>query len=431
MIQSLPLDEIYRVFQKTYPLDKLSWTKFRMLKPWNVIKAYRETCLCRCCELFRLFVQALNIVGELLKPLVTRGGHIEDAEDADAEVEAAAMEAEMSNTDLVWLANFCKAHNKSEMVNMLVCGGCLESAEPNCIAGKCGRCSFAKHWSRGLRPRLVNMDKKSADLGKLLDGVPPVWEHEVRYEVLKSSGSTPSDGSSEDKETLRAQHIASVIQFLDAFQEASIKFPTHRNLIGDAKAKAMQLARYFWPGMLLSDYDWSENGVIANARQIQSEYWALTHYSLFISITTYLIVEAWLNRTSYLHIGTEVIVEPEDAVLSTAERLSPAKGSFYAIVHSAPTSEGEDGVYSITVYDHPDRPDGTVIAGIPRRRLRHRKKHTTAFIGITDEKRHDAPTTKHMLNKQFTHCGCSTSTRASSGHGLATPTMPHTSSRAR
>ena len=96
-------------------------------------------------------------------------------------------------------------------------------------------------------------------------------------------------------------------------------------------------------------------------------------------------------------------VESEDAVLSTAERLSPTKGSFYAVVHSAPTSEGEDGVYSVTVYDHPDWPDGSVIAGILRRRLRHRKKHTTAFIGITDEKRHDAPTTKHMLNKQFAH----------------------------
>ena len=38
---------------------------------------------------------------------------------------------------------------------------------------------------------------------------------------------------------------------------------------------------------LLSDYDWSENGVIASARQIQSEYWSLVHYSLFIQITTY------------------------------------------------------------------------------------------------------------------------------------------------
>ena len=81
-------------------------------------------------------------------------------------------------------------------------------------------------------------------------------------------------------------------------------------------------------------------------------------------------------------------MEPEDAVLSTAERLSPAKGSFYAEVHGTPPGEGLTQVYSVTVFDHPELPDGTVLVGIPRERLRHRKKHTTAFIGITDEKRH-------------------------------------------
>ena len=251
------------------------------------------------------------------------------------------------------------------------------------------------------------MEKESNDLGKLLDGVPPVWEHEVRYEVLKSSGSTPSDGSNEDKDTLRARCVAPVVRFLDTFEEASVKFPAHRHLIGDTKAKARRRDRFFWPGMLLSDYDWSENGVIAYARQIQSEYWALTHFSLFISITTYLVVEAWLDRRSHLSVGTEVTVEPDGAVLSTAERLSPAQGSFYAVVHSHPIGEAadrpEDETYSVTVYDHPSKPDGTVIAGIPRERLRHRKKHTTAFIGITDEKRHDAITSQHMLNKQFEH----------------------------
>ena len=282
-----------------------------------------------------------------------------------------------------------------------VCGGCLETANPACINGKCRDCGFGRHWSRGLRPRLVVSDKQSPDLGELCDGVPPVWEHEVRYEVLKSSGSTPSDGSNEDKDTLRSRRTASVIKFLDAFEEASVKFPAHRHLIGDAKAKALRLLRNFWPGMLLSDYDWSENGVIDAARQIQSEYWCLTHFSLFISITTYLIVEAWLSRTSHLADGTEVTVEPEGAVFFSAERLSPAKGSFYAIVRSTPNDDSDD--YSITVYDHPHLPDGAVMSGICRERLRHRKKHTTAFIGITDEKRHDAPTTQHMLNKQFEH----------------------------
>ena len=43
MIQTVALDEIYRIFTKTYPLDKLAREQFRLLKPWNLIKAYRET----------------------------------------------------------------------------------------------------------------------------------------------------------------------------------------------------------------------------------------------------------------------------------------------------------------------------------------------------------------------------------------------------
>ena len=100
---------------------------------------------------------------------------------------------------------------------------------------------------------------------------------------FKSSGSTPSDGSNtEEKDSLRAQRTSSVVDFLDAFEEASAKFPKPRHLVGDTKAKAKQRDQNFWPGMLLSDYDWSENGIIALARQIQSEYWSLTSFSLFI-----------------------------------------------------------------------------------------------------------------------------------------------------
>jgi hypothetical protein len=156
----------------------------------------------------------------------------------------------------------------------------------------------------------------------------------------------------------------------------------------------VQRDRYCWPGMLLSDYDWSENGVIEPKYQIQSEYWSLTHYSLFISITSYLIVDVWLNRRSLLSVGTEVTVEPEGA---PANVLQPAKGSYWAKIHASPSTEGEQEIYSVQD-EH-----GRVIGGITRERLRHRKKHTTAFVGVTDDKRHDAYTTQHMLNKQFEH----------------------------
>lgn len=389
MIQTLTLDEIFRVFKKTYPLDKLAYTQFRLLKPWNLIKAYRETCLCRVCEMFRLYIQALHVVAELLKPLVEPVERGADGNgDAEAEVEEA--EAEAADPDLKRLAWFCSLPMKSDMVKEMICAPCLTEAQPECVDGSCSTCGIGKIWSRGMRPKVVGTD------GELLEGVSPIWGQEVRYEVLKSSGSTPSDGSNtEDKDSLRAQRMSSVVDFLDEFEEASAKFPKHRHLVGDTKAKAKQRDQNFWPGMLLSDYDWSENGIIALARQIQSEYWSLTHYSLFISITSYLLVNFWLNRSSVLSKGTEVTVEPCD--LSQPGTLVPAKGSFYATIHSVVSTEGEGVIYSV------QKADGTVVGGVERAQLRHRKKHTTAFIGVTDEKRHDAPSTQHFLNKQFQH----------------------------
>lgn len=219
---------------------------------------------------------------------------------------------------------------------------------------------------------------------------------QVRWETLKGSSSTPSDGSpEEDKNTLRVYKTGTIVDFLDAFEKVSTKFPAHRHLVVDTKVKAQHFLHYFRPGMLLSNFDWSEKGVITPDRQIQSEYWSLTSFSLFISITSHLIVSTWMDRCSPLSVGTEVTVEPEG---SPAGSLTPAPGSFWAKIHHASASDiGEGCVYSVI------RDDGSVVGGIVRGRLRHRKLHTTAFVCITDEKRQDSATTQHMLNKQFEH----------------------------
>eukprot|EP00965_Chrysotila_dentata_P180523 5959505-Pleurochrysis_carterae.AAC.2 len=159
---------------------------------------------------------------------------------------------------------------------------------------------------------------------------------------------------------------------------------------------ARQRDRNIWPGMLTSDYDWAENGVIASARQIQSEYWSLKYFSLFITITSFLVTEAWLSRSSHLPESTHVMVEPENAQPGTT---IPPLGSFVAtIVHAPPL--GADGSELYTVQPS----ESTTLLFIPRYRLRHRKLHTTALACITDDKRHDAPTTQHMLNRQLQQC---------------------------
>lgn len=387
LVQTMPIEELYQVFKKTYPSQKISLERFRLLKPWNLIKAYRETCLCRVCELFRLYMQGLHLLPPLLTPLVEDERREAQAIRAEADEDQEDLELDGAvDKDLLALIEFCKLESKTKMTEKLVCHSCnIMEADMDCVQGKCAACGFKKLWSKGLKPKLVDNNQK------LHDGVSPVWEQQVRWETLRSSGSTPSDsGHSEEREALRELKNGTLIDLLDNFETASVKFPAHRHLVCDAKAKSLQRMRNFTPGILMSDFDWSENGVITPNRQIQSEYWSLTHYSLFIAITSYLVPEAWLDATSLLENGTEVTVLPEGTLPTRS--IHPLASSFWAQVVSR---EGE--LYSVK------SADGSTIANVARERLCRRKLHTTAFIGITDEKRHDASTTQHFLNKQFDH----------------------------
>jgi hypothetical protein len=143
--------------------------------------------------------------------------------------------------------------------------------------------------------------------------------------------------------------------------------------------------------MLLANYDWAENGVLELARQIQSEYWALVAYSLFISITAFLDVVEWKRREGTLPRGSEVTVEPEGAPVDAVE---PAPGSFFATVDACQP----DGAYALR------NADNVLLAvHVPREQLRHRVWRTTAFVTVTNEKRHDGVTTQHVLNEQLKH----------------------------
>lgn len=407
------LDELYQAFKEKNPNDTLSFAQFKMLKPWNIKKAYRETCLCRSCESFALYREALQKVAKFLKPLCTLteqqedeeanmeneemllSGRSFDSKDDDATQPKSSVGPPTAgfNHIIARLQQFCCVAHKSQMADAMVCGGKLECAKPDCVAGTCTDCGFKKCWAP-VRAELVDSS------GQLQDGASQLWQSSIRYEVLRSS-SSPADGSTlSDKEDLRERKEASIIEFLDEFKRISHAFPAHRQLVHAAKTAAIQRDRNFWPGMLLSDYDWSENGVIASARQIQSEYWSLKYYSLFIQITTYLKCEEWLDQCSVLPIDAEVTVELDG---DSFGKLEPATGAFYAKVCFSPGEASENGLYWVKVYGHSHMADGSIVYNIPRQRLRHRVKYTTATIGITNEKRHDSVTTQHFLDRQFQH----------------------------
>ena len=136
--------------------------------------------------------------------------------------------------------------------------------------------------------------------------------------------------------------------------------------------------------------DWAENGTILSARESQSEYWRLKQYSLFICIAKFLLRTSWLDKSSALATGMEVTVEP---VEPADDALEPHTESFLATIEEGRSVVGSHIEYRV-------RRDGVLLdAPVPRCRVRRREWYSIAFACVTNEKRHDAPSTQHMLNK--------------------------------
>jgi hypothetical protein len=139
LIMSATFAEMYAAFQKLFPTDKLSYAEFKLLKPWNLKKAYRETCLCRTCgELFGMYREALQKVGTALEPILAPSDHgLEDGQgdgDGDDSGTPGGVGAEGSGGDggstssrdplistardipaLQALADFCRLKRKGEL----------------------------------------------------------------------------------------------------------------------------------------------------------------------------------------------------------------------------------------------------------------------------------------------------------------------------
>jgi len=124
------------------------------------------------------------------------------------------------------------------------------------------------------------------------------------------------------------------------------------------------------------------------------------YYSLFISITGFLIVAEWKDRTSALDAKAEVTVQPESVVPSEGPPpLIYTKGSFFATVETGSSLIGETVEYTVVCND------GSCIK-VPRRQLRHRVWHRIAFLGVTNEKQHVGLTTQafHTEELEFWRC---------------------------
>ena len=85
----------------------------------------------------------------------------------------------------------------------------------------------------------------------------------------------------------------------------------HRVLLTNEYRAKQQLAQIRRPGMFSRDIDFSENGSLKNARELQSEHWTSVQYSLMVSVLSWIDAKEWDMEEGKLDPGTEVTVNGE------------------------------------------------------------------------------------------------------------------------
>lgn len=258
-------------------------------------------------------MDALNVLADLLrKSLLAPSASEEDGEGAgaDAEREAPDDETRALLARVEALVKFCEFDRKWQMANEVIAighpGQTFADAGKPCIDArpdhKCSRCGFQRLWSQTLRKKIVGLG------GRINPNAHQVWQKEMEWQRLKSGGSAPAavqEAGEAEKELLREDRKGTPVELLDEFEPVMNKYLGHRCTLQQQKAADTERSDNMRPGWLELNSDWAENGQILNAREIQSEYWTLKAFSLFISITTHLISSVWLDRESPLPDGAE------------------------------------------------------------------------------------------------------------------------------
>lgn len=109
-------------------------------------------------------------------------------------------------------------------------------------------------------------------------------------------------------------------------------------------------------------------------------------------MVSFLVTEAWISRTSRLPLGTAVTVELDGA--SERGAVQPGDGSFWAEVVTVPPEAATASDEALQAQVYGVRRHGADATSPPlpvaRGLLRHRKLHSKAIFGVTDDKKHDS-----------------------------------------
>ena len=104
-----------------------------------------------------------------------------------------------------------------------------------------------------------------------------------------------------------------LVDFLDEVEVALNKSLHNRILLTNEYRAKQQLSQIRRPGMFSRDIDFSENGSLKNARELQSEHWTSVQYSLMVSVLSWIDAKEWDMEDENLDSGAEVTVNGEES----------------------------------------------------------------------------------------------------------------------
>ena len=193
MIMVNTMKSIYASFKEKFSHSTISYSSFKRLKPWNLKRVKRETCLCKCCFNFSGYFKAFETLETLLKPMVDPAG-----DECGDEHDASSGQTD-APPKLVRMYNLAKTVlRKSELVSELLCDGAMKGGKDDCIKGKCDSCGFLRIWSRGVRRTLVH---KNCGKDVARSGIDPTWLKTIKWSRVKSTGrKNVAEGSDKAEE---------------------------------------------------------------------------------------------------------------------------------------------------------------------------------------------------------------------------------------
>ena len=144
----------------------------------------------------------------------------------------------------------------------------------------------------------------------------------------------PVADTTDSGDTLKETVQGSIVKLLDDYEKYVAPQAVQHAFDRHMTALVSKLAHEnFWPLWLKSDYDYPENGEILDPKQLQSDYWKRVYFSLFMSITSFLI----------LKVGATYAIAPPPPSICTHLIPSPTRSRIGLAQHGKPLGEGHRG----------------------------------------------------------------------------------------